>query len=888
MRGLLDEGGRVLVVEGEPGIGKTALWRDGVAQARRRGFRVLVATGVGSETPLSFAALRDLVDDVFDEVVDALPSPQRRALAVALQREDPGERPPEGLAVAAALLTVVRALVERGPTLLAVDDLQWLDTASSISVGYALRRVADPAFAALLTLRTEGDRATAIRRSVPPADVLALGPLTIGALGKLLATRLGLVYPRPALRRLHEVSGGNPFFALELARTVDPDAPAAPDEPVRVPATLGELVRERLAALPASTLDRLVELAALSEPPTAGAADGALAPALAAGVLVLEGGRLRFSHPLLAAAVYADADPTQRRRLHRHLARRSTSSDERARHLALSAEAPDADVAAAIAQAAQETLVRGAPAAAAGLFERAAELTPSGEEEAWAERVFAAAVAQHRAGDSIRAIALAGDAVARLAAGHARAAILAWLADVEHSVEFADRALAESGSDFRLRARALNARSESALVTGDVRGALADARGALDVAHAAGDAQLVSRAEAHVGFLEYESGEAAGLERLVHATKQEHTSIETVPYGPSIGLAVVRLWRDELDDARTLLAQQASVAEEYGHEPARAEILFLLALVELRGGRWERARSLIDEASELKRQSAHGALRQVFPERALVAAHLGELDAAREEAREFLALVSESGKRLMTVRARSLLGFVELSAGDHVAAAEQLADLPRIAGELGVAVTAAWTFPADDLDALVGADRLEQAEARIGALEAEGQEHDRARELVAAWRARGLLLAARGDAEGGLAWLERALAEHERLPVPFERGRTLLALGQVARRARRKRAAREALEAAVALFEELGARPWAEQARAELARVGGRAPSGRELTPAERRVAELAAEGKTNREIAAVAFVTPKTVEFHLHNAYAKLGVRSRTELARVFASGKD
>ena len=156
---------------------------------------------------------------------------------------------------------------------------------------------------------------------------------------------------------------------------------------------------------------------------------------------------------------------------------------------------------------------------------------------------------------------------------------------------------------------------------------------------------------------------------------------------------------------------------------------------------------------------------------------------------------------------------------------------------------------------------------------------------ASAGRCEGMILATEGDLEGALAAYERALGVHERLPQPFDLARTLLAQGITQRRAKRRRAARETLERALAVFEELGATLWAEKTRSELARVAGRAPSGGELTPSELRLAQLVAEGRSNKEAAAALYVTPKTVETKLSRIYAKLGIHSRAELARKLPS---
>jgi DNA-binding CsgD family transcriptional regulator len=193
-------------------------------------------------------------------------------------------------------------------------------------------------------------------------------------------------------------------------------------------------------------------------------------------------------------------------------------------------------------------------------------------------------------------------------------------------------------------------------------------------------------------------------------------------------------------------------------------------------------------------------------------------------------------------------------------------------------------FVPDEIEALIALGRLDEADTLLGWLEKRGRVLDRASALAAAGRCRGLLLTARRDEAAALAAFERALAEHDRVSMPFDRARTLLALGAALRRAKRKRDARETLGQALATFERLGARIWADRALVELGRIGGRAPAEGALTPSEQRIAALVAEGRTNREVAAALFLSDRTVESHLTHVYRKLGVRSRAELARRFA----
>jgi DNA-binding CsgD family transcriptional regulator len=201
----------------------------------------------------------------------------------------------------------------------------------------------------------------------------------------------------------------------------------------------------------------------------------------------------------------------------------------------------------------------------------------------------------------------------------------------------------------------------------------------------------------------------------------------------------------------------------------------------------------------------------------------------------------------------------------------------------GVAEPGSMRFVPDEIEALVALDRLEDAEAILGWLEERAGALDRVSALAAAARCRGLLAAARGDKPAAITQLEEALVWEERARIPFDHARTLLLLGASRRRAKQKAAAREALVQARTMFEGLGAALWAERASTELARIGGRTASPDVLTPAEQRVAELVAAGRTNKEVASALFLTDRTVEGHLTHIYRKLGIRSRAELARIF-----
>src|SRR4051812_42511890 len=308
-----------LVVDGEAGIGKTELWRHTVAAARERGYAVLEARPSEAERELSFAGLSDLLVGLGDEI-GALPAPQRRPLAVALLIEESGGSPPDARAIAIATLELLRRLASRAPLLVAVDDGQWLGPPGAAPLAFALRRLRTERVGALLACRGGDLKALELDRFTAP-ERIDVGPLSLGAVRRLLGERLGVTFPRTTLRRLYERSGGNPFFALELGRALqDRGGALAPGDELPVPVDLARLVRERLASRPPETAEPLAAVAALAEPARRLVeADGALDPAFAAGVLVLEGGRVRFAHPLLAAAAYEALPPGGRMALHRRL-----------------------------------------------------------------------------------------------------------------------------------------------------------------------------------------------------------------------------------------------------------------------------------------------------------------------------------------------------------------------------------------------------------------------------------------------------------------------------------------------------------------------------------------------------------------------------------------
>jgi DNA-binding CsgD family transcriptional regulator len=266
----------------------------------------------------------------------------------------------------------------------------------------------------------------------------------------------------------------------------------------------------------------------------------------------------------------------------------------------------------------------------------------------------------------------------------------------------------------------------------------------------------------------------------------------------------------------------------------------------------------------------------------LVAAHQGRTEEARAAATEGTRIASKGF--VFHQLSRAVLGFLELSLGDLAEADRYLRPLPAELASMGFFEPSLSLAPPNAVEVLVEFGELAEARRLVDDMERQATSLDSVWTLAQAWRGRGLIAAAEGDIASSLAAFERSLALHDQVASPFERARTLFDRGRVQRRAKQKRASRESLEAALGVFEELGARLWAEKARTELSRIGGRAPAGG-LTPTEQRIAELVAEGRSNKEVAAALFVTVKTVEHNLSRIYEKLGVRSRAQLARRFAT---
>ncbi len=798
-------------------------------------------------------------------------------------------------AVSVALLNVIRSLAATGPVLLAVDDAQWLDTPSAQAVAFALRRLDRESVGVVVSMRSgaTGEPAFIGRNPEMRVERLTVGPLPLDELGGVVEGNLGVRLSRVAATRVHRASGGNPFYAIEIARALSGDETIG-GEPPTVPPSLRALVADRIAGLPAGTRRALLVVAALSTPRVAAVAaatgrpDGrvtGLARAEAEGVVRVDAGVVTFTHPLLAATVYGEASPEERREVHRRIARVVEDQEERAKHLALGADGPDEKVARALDDAAGRASSRGAPTEAATFAESAARLTPPGCVDDRCRRQVDAASYHVMEGEGGRARALLEEVVATAPGGITRGWALHRLGGLTNSAS-AVRALQEqarhdAGGDLRLLAAIERSLAELAIVELEPAVAARHARAMLEFATRSGDkglrafALMVSaRAEFLLGH-GISSGaveEAIGLERFCPATPVlvlPTMSYAWMLHGAGEWVAARRLYEDLLERARA-----------HGDEPSVSRMLAMLSELALFAGDYDAATRQAELAhevasrAELTTSQANAAVRV-----ALAAAHRGWVEQARVAAAEATALLEEREVLHGRGAAAWPLVFLELSLGRPEAAIAHAAPFVRPLVECGVVEPLyIFAFMPDLIEALVATGDLEQAAVLTDELERRGRATDRAWALAAAGRSRGLLEAAHGRLDEALAQLERALEEHKRVVVPFERARTLLVNGVVQRRVKQRRAARASLLQALTSFDELGAPLWADRARAELTRIGGRA-SGDELTPTEAQVAARAAAGETNREIAQALFMSVKTVESNLSRVYRKLDISSRRQL---------
>ena len=886
----------VVLLEGEAGIGKTTVWRELVRRAEERGRRVLACRPAETEAKLGFSAVADLLEAVPDASLRTLPGPARRAIEVALLRVEPGKEQLEERWVAAALRALLATLAAEDPLIVAIDDVQWLDGASAMALGFALRRLTKSPIGWLVSLRSGEPSRLAAERLVD-ADSLArvtVGPLTPAALHHVLREHTQRPLTRAAMTRIHAASAGNPLWAVEIVRELDRAGAAQPASWLPVPDDLRTLIAARARRLPKQTREALLACAALSEPTISLVEEAALAPAEEEGLVRVDGdGRIAFSHPLYPAAVYASAARSRRRALHRGLAARVSDPEERARHLALASDEPDEAAAAALEEGAVRARSRGSWASAGELLERAAQLTPADLAAKAQRRAVDAAEHHARAGDRLRARVLLEAALAEPMTDRLRAETLRVLGEISYndrSFSEAERLFAQALAHADEPGRAAAIELQLAFLHGDgadYPGCLEHARRALHLAEAGGDTELIAEALATCAITDFTLGLGVDWATVERALALEDRDRATTLQGrPSTLAGMLETFTDRFPEARQRLTEICEWARERGDEGELAHNLCWRSFLETRNGRLTAAAELADEAlatSELTGSPLWHTFARA--QSAFALSHLGRTDETRQACRDADRGARESEQAIVFIWVTASLALLELSLGDAKAALAACEPLVAALEDHGIAEPVTAFFLPEALESMIAVGELDRAEALLGAYERRGRELDRPWVLATAARCRALLLAARGDVDAAAGAINQALQDHKRVDMPFAEARTRLVAGRIARRQRRRRDAKQDFEKALATFERLDARLWAQRAQAELDRVGVRKAAGDGLTASEQRVAELVARGLTNRQVAQQLFVSPKTVEATLSRVYRKLAIRSRAELGAWMAS---
>jgi DNA-binding CsgD family transcriptional regulator/tetratricopeptide (TPR) repeat protein len=851
--------GDAVRIEGAPGVGKTAL----LGAVAPSDLTCLRTVGVEAEAGLAFAGLEELLHPLG---------------AAGLLTEADGHDP----------AWLLRALAERlaaeAPLLVLADDVQWLDPSSRAAVAFLARRARRLGIGVVAVWSLRGEAP----EEWPGVETIPLGELEReDALA--LARQGGLAEPVAAA--LVAAVGGNALALVEAPAQLS-SAQRAGRELLPDPLPAGERLQRalaaRVAALPAPTREALL-LAAAGAPAALVAKH--LGPAEDAGLVELGAASragIAFSHPLVRAAVYHDASPSSRRAAHERIAA-ALAEPERSWQLALGAPAPDEALAARLQEQGEEARRRGAPGTAAAVLERAVALTP--DPDVATGRALSAAGAAAVAGQPARALAVldavlpsTGEPPARAdlqllrgmaihQSGRPRAAHALLVAE-SREIEAVDPA----------RAAGLLTQACIALMgTGPMEELRSTAERARDLAPPGAETiPATIAAEVLVNL-----GEHARARELLGEVEPALLGWDpTAPGHEALAIAgLCRLWLGDHAAAEASLTRLVEANRAAGAVAPLALPLAVLATLHLRRGELLLAAACAEEASEIAETGLGtgfvGTL--ALAAVAMVAAHRGDAEACEATAARMRRLGAEAELPSTLACAEQALGQLELGGGEPELAAAHFRRALDLTHHHGTRDPAFLFTHADLVEALVRLDRGAEAATVLAELEAGAELTGGAWARAAVHRCRALL----GPADRIDAELAAALSAHADPQMPFEAARTRLAVGERLRRERRRADARVPLAAAWETFAAIGARAWAARAARELEAAGGAsAPAGAEwtagLTARERDVCELVAAGRTNREVAAVLFLSPRTVEHHLRSAYRKLGLRSRTELAAL------
>lgn len=885
----------MLALAGEAGSGKSVILE--FARERADGMCILRARGIQSEAQIPFACLFELLRPTLDHL-DRLAPPQREALESALALRP--ARSHDRFAVGAATLALLASQAEEAPVLVLIDDAHWIDRSSADALLFAFRRLLADPIAVLLSVR-EGEESL---RDGADLDVHQLTGLDRAATAELLSLHsAGREVTAEAIERLHRVTGGNPLALIELfddSATMNGGTPV--DPPVPIITSIGRVYLNRCAALPEPVRDMLLLVASsdtdqLPLLTRAAALAGLdvqdLVAAEAIGLVVIRTDRVEFAHPLIRSALYADGNPEKRRSMHRALAAvlPDADADRRAWHLALAAFGPDDAVSSALEQAGRRARSRSAYHVACQAFERAGGL----------------AVEDHQRGQLLLA-----------------AADCAWLGGTtNHAIELLNMARHGAASD--VASSVENLRGHIATRMGPVEeGRRILLEGAARAADVDPDRAVLMLAEAVNAAFYAGDASAMRVGALRIPPLMGPRSSRRTQFFAAMAQGMALIFGGDGDERGAALLREAVAIVEGSDELADDPRLLAWAAM---GPLWLResdsGRALIDRAIDAARsQAAVGVLPFLLSHVAADAMASDRWTEAEAGFHEAISLGRETGQRTDLAFGLARLAWLEARQGNAVACRSHASEARVLGGEIGLGLIEIWSLAAlgdldvglgdpeaalvsyqaqddalrhrrvGDVDLSPGPDLVElhlrlgdreRAESCFLAFERSAIAKGQPWSLARAARCR-ILLASDDDIDRHFT---DALAWHARTPDVFEGARTRLVYGARLRRARHRTLAREQLRIAVNLFDRLGAAPWSDMARVELAATGETArrrhPSTRDqLSPQELRIALLLVAGRTTRETAAALFLSPKTVEYHLRNVYAKFNINSREQLALV------
>lgn len=913
--------GSVFLLEGEAGIGKTTLWTRGVELAHNANAMVLTAQPAESERDVAYAVLGDLLRFVDPENYEELPRPQRRALRIVALLDDADNVAIDARTVGVAVAGLFERLAADGSTLVAIDDAQWVDDESAAALSFAIRRQAKHRVSVLLARRTGsvliGTPVEAGSHDQLPFDLgrdgaptvvrVDLQGLEVGTVIELMSARSPRPLSRQVLRHLAEAARGNPFLAVQLtdasARSGRSDAfPTLP-----LPSNVGDLLTARIGSLEEPTANLLVTVAVIGQPSVAMVAavldmeteaardliDGGVAQEL----LTVETGRVRCSHPLLASAIVQSASASTRRRIHRRVAEVTEDVEEQARHLLFATDAPDPEFAVLLDAAAQRAAGRGAPLVGATYADRARDysvpnsaLRASIENDRDIDRLMTAGRLYVEAGEPGPARQRFEEVLERLGPGPRRADALIELGrllqrhgGLTRSAEVLERALREAGDDEHLAANA-------ALWLGFVLNSLdrkSEAEANLDAAVALAektdDRVLLVRALTYRVAFRFFLGFGVDEESLTRAESLvEPDDRINIEMRPEVWRVRFLWYSGKSKDAAVSIRYLYRRFLDQGLLEDVVKMAVLAAPIARDLGDSERLHAIADEARDLATtlpQDNRFVRAHAEAVTGMSLAYDGRSEEAMDALERAIAAFGQSDYGLSLAVIAPAVGFVCLTADEPGRLHEVLGPLCRRARQPGLEDPGSLVYVADDIEAQIALGKLDEASGWIDWLHDAAQRYERPVERVRVERCRALLAAQETRFEDALEHAERAASDPILIDLSWERARSLFVLGQIRRRAKQRTASGEALRSARDVFASMAMTGWVARVGVELERLGLFQGTDADLTPTELQVAELAAGGKSNPDIAAVLFMSRKTVEANLSRVYSKLGISARGQL---------